>query len=708
MTPSDLRLAIDVGGTFTDVVVRGPGSGWAAHKVPSTPDDPSRGVADALAAAARGQGLEVGELLARTTGFVHGTTITTNALLTRTGARTALLTTAGLADLLLLRQGRRRLRYAGATPQPGALVPRWRIHGIAERVDRDGQVTTPLDEAAVRAVARRLRDEAVEAVAVALMFSWLDDRHERRVAELLAEELPAAFVTLSSALSPRVGLYERTSTAVVDAYVGPALRRYLTALRDRLATLGFDGSLLIMQSNGGLAAPEVVAARPVTTLLSGPAGGPVAGAGAAVAVGVPRAITADMGGTSFEVSFSHGGRTEVRGEGEVDGQLVGAPMLDIATIGSGGGSIATATEGGALQVGPASAGADPGPACYGRGGTEPTVTDASLVLGYLSGAALSGGAPLRADLAEAAIARLGARLGLDALACAAGIHRTVNAAMADRVRVELATRGWDPRGFALVIGGGAGPLHGAAIARALAIPLVVLSREAPVLCAAGMLASDIVHHATRPVHGRAGAADVAALQAAFVALERAADAELAREGVPAARRSVRRSLELRSIGQVRQLEVALPPGEPVSPSVLATAHAAFHAAHRARFGYALEDAPVEVVDLRLEARGTVAAPAAPAPDPAPPARPGSAPPPASRVAWFDGVALDAAVVAGDGLGAGDVVVGPALVQDATSTIVVPPGMALSVADGGQQLLLHAAGTAVGEILERLRQEPARA
>jgi N-methylhydantoinase A len=698
VTASPYRLAIDVGGTFTDLVLAGAGDRWRTFKTSSTPADPSDAVVTGLGLVAAEVGIGPAELLSRTPVIVHGMTITTNALLTRSGSSTALLTTRGFRDIVGLRQGHREAQFDSRTPPPPPLVPRRLVFGIGGRIDRHGRERSELVEQDVRDSAATLRRQGVESVAIALMFSFLDPSHERRVAEILAQELPGASITVSSEVSPEIRFYERSSTAVVNAYVSPVLRRYLTRLSHRLGELGFTGTLLIMQSDGGVGTTDTVSARAVSTLLSGPAAGPVASAQPVRSMGLPKAITVDMGGTSFEASLAFEGETSLRPGGTIDGLAISVPMLDIATLGAGGGSIASITPGGMLSVGPRSAGARPGPACYGRGGTEPTVTDASLLLGYLDPDGLaSSGVRLSIDLAEQAINALTTPLGISTLEAAAGIHAVVHAAMADRLRLMTVGRGHDPREFALVAAGGAGPIHAAALARDLQIPLVIVPREAAVLCAAGMLASDFVHHDVRTVFGRHPPVDAAALERIFADMESRAGAQLRSEGVASEHIRFRRTAEVRYVRQVHQIELEFPRSAAVDDAALADR---FHEHHEARFGHRLDGVPQEIVNVRLEARsvGGTAAQFDSAPGPVavrPTAR-------AHREAWFDGALLRSKVYNGEDLPAGAVLDGPALVETTGSTIVVPPGQRLSVGPGAAAYVLHSASRTLDAVTTMLR------
>jgi N-methylhydantoinase A len=697
MTTGGLRLAIDVGGTFTDLVLFD-GERERTYKTSSTPADPSEGVVGGLRLVAADLGLDASDLLARTDVIVHGTTITTNALLTRTGAVTGLIATDGFRDTLLLRQGLRKRQWDSKTPPPSHLVPRALIRTVGGRIDRDGREVEPLSDADVRAAAAHFREHGVTAVAVCLLFSFLQPAHERRVAEVLEQELPGAFVSLSYDIAPQIRLYERTSTTVVNAYVGPILRDYLARLRGRLAELGYQGPLQIMQSNGGLASADGLARQAVSTLLSGPAGGPVASARIVAPVDVPKAMTIDMGGTSFEASLARGGETEVRPGGQLAGYALATPMLDISTIGAGGGSIAWIDQGGILRVGPQSAGAVPGPACYGRGGTDATVTDANLLLGYLRPEGFGGGElTLDRSAAEAAVGRLAEQLGLGLLDAAAAIVATINASMTDSLRLLTLRRGLDPREFALVAAGGAGPLHAAALAEDLDIPLVIVPLDASVLCAAGILVTDFKHHYVRTLFGRRPAPQAADVEREFAELRAAAADQLAREGVPEPAIRFRQVAEVRYVGQLHAIDVGFRDDGPVSDTALAQLIEDFHPAHEERFGHALRGAETEILNIRLEARGATwidhdgAAWSAFAGD-------GEG---ETRTAWFDGELCDVPVHDARGLVAGATVEGPAIVELPTSTVVVPAAHELEVHPAGS-LLIHSASVDLDAALDHLR------
>jgi N-methylhydantoinase A len=678
---SGLRLAVDIGGTFTDFVLQDQTGRERLYKIGTTPHDPSEGFLHGLALIGKDFGLDARALLGRIDVIQHGTTITTNALLTQQTSLTGLLTTGGFRDVLLARQGERESQFDSKVRPPRPLVPRRLILPVRERIDRQGHVVTPLDTNAVLQAAKQFRRAGVKSIAIGFLFSFLNPAHEEQAAEILASDLPDVFLSVSSRVVPAVRFYERLSTAVLNAAVGPILHDYLDRLAKRLEALDYRKPLFIMQSNGGVVSLRAASARAVNTLLSGPAGAPAAASRLARDIGLKNVMTIDMGGTSFEVSLSRNGETEVANAGKVGGHTVATPILDISTIGAGGGSIAWVTAGGMLRVGPHSAGAVPGPAAYGRGGNDATVTDANLVLGYLDPESFNAGVTLDPLRARAAVAAVADALGIAVEATAAGIYRAVNAEMTDSLRLATIRKGLDPRNFAMVAAGGAGPLHAAALARDLDIPLVVVPRNASVLCAGGMLLSDYVRFYTRTVFGREQAFVAADLNAALGDLEREAAAEFVREGVDVRTLSFSRSADVRYVGQVHEISV------PVFGDVLDDReHNAllqrFHELHLERFGHAQTDDPVEFINLRVLARGRT-------PRPAPSAsveREGVAAPKSHRRAWFGGSYRNVPVYAGLALPSSAHLAGPALIELPTSTIVVPEDFSVTLSSGGDFLL----------------------
>jgi N-methylhydantoinase A len=651
------RVGIDVGGTFTDLAALVDGQ-LVTAKVPSTPTDQAAGVMDVLARS----GVDPAVI----TSFAHGMTVATNALLERRGARTALVTTEGFRDVIEIGRQDRPSLYQLDKERPPALVPRDLRFTVRERMGPEG-VLEPLDEDSLAQAVDRVVSADVDAVAVCLLFGFLHPEHERRVGEALRAVLPDAHVSLSSEVLPEFREYERFATTTADAYLAPRLAGYLRSLADR--TRGAQvPEPLVMQSSGGVVPIEVAARNAAGCVLSGPAGGVVGAVHAARASGLDDVLTFDMGGTSTDVAPVVGGRAQTTTEAMVAGVPLRLAMVDVHTVSAGGGSIAWADEGGALRVGPHSAGADPGPAAYGRGGDDPTVTDANLALGYLrDGAELGGAVTLDSKRAEAALRDLGGRLGLNALDTALGVVRVANAEMARALRVISIERGLDPREFALVAFGGAGGMHAVALAEELGIPKVLVPGAGGVLSALGLALSDLRRDRVAPL--LRGLDDEAphAVAAAARALEDDAHAELADA-------TVERRADLRYRGQSFELTVDASDDGDLAER--------FHAAHEQRYGYRMDGEPIEVVCVRVVA--TVASDAL-----LPTARTAtsSAPQTSSRRANFAGEWMEAEVLVGDVLRAGAGVGGPAIVELADATCVVPPGWAGTV-DGAGALLLE--------------------
>jgi len=597
------RIGVDSGGTFTDICVVDESSGEVrVWKVPSTPDDPSRaivsGVVDGLRATTRDSTNAVSY-------FGHGTTVATNTLIQQRGALTGLITTGGFRDLLEIARQRRPHLYDLQVDKPPVLVPRVLRIEVPERLRHDGRVETALDENAVRAAARALRTAGVRAVAICFLYCYVDPRHEQRARRIVEAECPDAFVSCSHEVAPEFREYERLSTVVVNAYLGPVMDGYIARLGVRLADAGVRVRPQITQSNGGVMSFETARVQPVRTLLSGPATGVVGGLAVGIRAGFRELITFDMGGTSTDVSLIEDARPKLAAEIEVHGYPLKTPALDIHTVGAGGGSIAYIDAGGLLKVGPRSAGAVPGPVCYGLGNDEPTVTDANVVLQTLNPTHLLGGRmPIDRPRAAAAIAQLAARLGLDGMATAQGIISVVTANMAKAIRVISVQRGHDPRDYTLVAFGGAGPLHAGRLARELEIPRVLVPRNPGILCALGLLLSDLK---TNYAQTRLTVFDEASsprIAEAFHELEELAHAWFAHEGIAPAARTVRRSVDMRYAGQNYELPVAVPDG-PLDPANIAELRGRFEHAHEQVYGYTAPDEPVQAVTFRLEASAVV-------------------------------------------------------------------------------------------------------
>ena len=681
------QIGIDVGGTFTDLLVCDEDGRTRICKSPTTPADPSLGVFTALEQAARDTGFELRDFLAGVDAIVHGTTITTNAVLTHTGASTGFITTRGFRDLLAMRRGMKTgERYDLELAPPPTLVERALTLTVTERVDAKGRILTPLVEDDVRAAAEVLRAAGVEAVAVSYLWSFLNAAHELRTREILQETLPGVYISLSCEVLPQIRVYERNSTTALNSYTGPPLARYLDNLETRLGENGFSGVLNIMQSNGGCMSPKVTSRFAVNTLLSGPAGGPGAGIHYGRTHDYKNIISVDMGGTSFDVALVQDERAAVTSENEVAGFHVAVPMLDIHTVGAGGGSIAGVDDGGMLHVGPASAGADPGPACYGRGGTEPTVTDADLVLGYLDADYFHGGA-LKLDRAAAVAAiesRIAGPLGLSVTDAAYGIYRVANSIMSNAVTVVTVQRGLDPREFAMIVAGGAGPIHAVPIARDLRIHTLLVPRESSVFCAAGMLLSDLKHTYIRTCAMVGSLVDFSAINEAIHNLRDRALATFREEQVDGADVTLNFSADLRYVGQFNEVEVPGFSGGTADSAAWEQLVDQFHRLHDERYGYSLPHAEVELINLRLSATGATKKPVTqkhelggPAADHA---RKGE------RPAWFDNRMVTVPVYDGLALQPGNRLPGPAIVEQPTTTIVLPGDTGLSCDQWGNYLL----------------------
>ena len=695
-----LRIGVDVGGTFTDFLVVDEAGNAEIHKTSTTPDDPSIGFFRGLQKAAGRRGWQLDDFLQQVETIVHGTTITTNATLTGDGANTGFITTKGFRDVLNMRRGLKERQFEKYSPPP-ALVARSHIRVVEERINVSGDVLTALNEADVRSAAQYFREEGIEAVAVSFLWSFRNPVHELRVKEILEQELPGIYVSLSTEILPQIRLYERNSTTALNAYVGPVLTRYISRLLSELETRTFTGNLLIMQSNGGVMSPQVAQRFASNTLLSGPAGAPMAGVFYGNTHGFKNVITIDMGGTSFDVALVKDAEPGVTTEGMIGEHRIASPILDIHTIGAGGGSIAWIDRGGLLAVGPKSAGAAPGPACYGRGGVLPTVTDAQYVLGYLDPAYFEEGElQFDAEAARRAIdEHIAQPLSMDQVAAAHGIYQLVNNNMAAALGVVSVERGYDPREFVLVVAGGAGPIHAAAIARELDIPLILIPRESSVFCAAGMLISDLKHDYVRTYATDIDRVDTGQVTALFAEMTETARQTLASEAVSDERIEVKYSADLRYIGQFNEVEVPLPKGGELTEESVKDLCAAFHSKHDSLYGYSMPDAEVELINLRITARGKTEKPAQEKHD-----RDGARSDHAllgSRDAWFDDGFADTPVYDGLKLVNGNRVNGPAVVVQPTTTIIVPPDFAL-LCDEYNNYLMYPVTRDINDLINELR------
>jgi N-methylhydantoinase A len=665
-----MRVAIDIGGTFTDATLVDEESGIATiAKVLTTPADPSEGFMRAFERA-------LGERdAARVGSVVHATTVATNAIIEGKIARSGFVTTEGFRDLLeIARQVRPTLYDTQFTKTP-PLVPRDRAVAVRERLGPAGEVLVELDDESVREAAAVLARERVESVAVCLLHSYVNPEHERRIGEILAEELPGVPVSLSSDVAPEFREYLRASTTVINAVVRPVVERYLGRIEARLADAGVTATLLVMQSSGGVFGSAAAARRPVFMVESGPAAGVIASAHLGATVGIPDILSFDMGGTTAKVGLVQDGEPSVTkdynvgghagagiGRMSLSGYPVRTPVVDLVEIGAGGGSIAWVDSGGLLRVGPQSAGADPGPVCYGRGGTEPTVTDANVVLGRLNPAFFLGGEMgLDVDAARAAIEeRLATPLRLTVTEAAYGIVEIANAAMVNALHLISVQRGYDPRDFVLVAFGGAGPVHANAIAREAEMPRLLVPPSPGIFSATGLLTTDLKRDAATTVMRRADKVSAAELDVVFEELERDGAEELTAEGLPRDRVEFVRALDMRYVGQ--SYELAVPAGDELIER--------FHAHHERVYGFAAPTEPVEIVSVRLTSVGRIAKP---------PARTlaGGAAPEAkeTRPVYFaeaDGF-VDCPIYGREALPAGATLSGPVVVEELDSTTVVHPG-----------------------------------
>lgn len=680
-------IGVDVGGTFTDLVLAG-GPQLRLHKSASTPADPSDGLLDGLAGLAALEGAALDRLLGETALIVHGTTVTTNAVLTERGARTGLLTTEGFRDVLEMRRGVRSRThlYDNSYVAPPPLVPRHLRLPVAGRIDAGGAELHPLATAQARAAVAELRAQGVEAIAICLMHSYANDAHERELAAIVSELAPDCFLSVSSDVLPQVRLYERVSTTAMNAYVGPVLRGYVQRLVGRLRERGFAGVLLVMQSNGGVAIPEVVAQLPASTVLSGPAGGPVAGLAYARGAGAEDCLIFDMGGTSYDVSLVREGEILVTHEGEVNRQSVSLPMIDVHTIGAGGGSIGWIDDGGLLRMGPQSAGADPGPAAYGRGGERPTCTDADVVLGYIDPEYFLGGRmPLSAEAAQAAIMReVADPLGLNAGEAAVAMYDVINLVMAAGTKDMALARGVDPAELPLVAAGGAGGLHAAMIAEELGLSTVIVPPTSAVLCALGMLLADLRHDYVQAHRVLWSAFDPEAAHELLAGMIAQGQETLEREGVEPERRRTRLAADMRYVGQHHEVAVELTLADLEGEQAAQRIEAAFHARHEGLYGFSSPGRAIELIGLRatvLGARESVALelPAA--------SRNGRSLKGARR-AWLPSRRAFEQLDVHDGalLATGERLAGPAIVERETTNVLVPESFELAVDELGSFVL----------------------
>jgi N-methylhydantoinase A len=675
------RVCIDVGGTFTDCLVLDSEGHLRQFKSPTTQPDPSIGFMDALTKAAVGYDLGLGAFVGQVELMIHGTTLATNTLINRNGARTGFITTKGFRDVIEIRRGFKNVRtsmYNVFVPPYEPLVERYLRLEADERVLFDGSVHTPLNEADVSSAAEALRAQGVESVAIGFLHAYANPDHERRASEIAKATLPDAYVTTSSDILPVWREYERFSTTVVSAYCGPVVERYLRSLEARLAASGFGGQLLLMGSDGLVQTVEYCIPRVVYLIGSGPAAAPAGARFLGQGIGADDILSVDMGGTSFDICMVRAGDIPTTTESWVQDERVAIKMVDIQSGGAGGGSIAWIDQLGLLRVGPKSAGGDPGPAAYGKGGTEPTVTDADLVLGYVPADFFLGGEiPLDLGAAEAAIARVAEPLGMSLVDGAEAVRTTVDAYMADQITEVATRRGNDVRDFTLLAGGGAGPVHAATIADLLHIPRVVIPSIAATYSAFGMFAMDVGRNFARSYISRVGQIDVDRVNALYAEMEADALEGFALLGVTPESVTFHRTADLRYVGQFHEVEVDVPPGE-LNEASVEEAVSNFHGRHEDLYTFNMVFQTVEFLTFRLRAT----TPKAPfelrsieggGGDPSRALK-------RTRTGRFEHRNFETPVYDGAILRAGDSFDGPAIIEETTTTVVIPPSYGCQVDD----------------------------
>lgn len=679
-------LGVDVGGTFTDVVAIDPNGQMFSTKTPSTKDQ-SDGVLNGIEKIAGLVGLSQTKLLADTSVIVHGTTVATNALLEYRGAKVGLITTEGFRDELEFRRSYKESTFNPRLKAPETICPRRYRVGVPERITKDGDVLTPLDENAVREAAEFFKSEDVDAVAICYLFSFKNEAHERRTAEIVREVMPDAFVSLSCEVLPEIREFERVSTTVVNAFTGPAIEYYVTHLDERLNEQGFSGELFIMQSNGGVLTASETAKFAVGTLLSGPAGGVTAASFIGDKSGYRNLITVDMGGTSYDISVIEDLEPSVTTESWIARYRVAQPTLDIHTVGAGGGSIAWIDNGGALRVGPESAGSLPGPVCYGRGGERPTITDINLILGFLNPDFFLGG-EMSLDLegAKAALDKHIAKpLGMELMEAAHAVSEIVNNNMANATHFVTTKRGYDPKDFALVAVGGAGALHAGQQAELLGISTVIVPKLGPTFCALGDIVANLKVSEARTFFGQLDKLDLQELNRIYDEMEALAREQLSTQKVTN-NYEVRRSLDLRYLGEIHEVTVPLKSRtRRITALNLDATASAFHDVHQQLYSHKDIENEIEVLTLRLDLIGLREPPALQGDDFGE-EDPSSAKK-GSRSVYFDVTPTDTAVYDGGLLKAGHFVSGPAIIEQWGTTIVVCPG---------QEALIDAYGNCIIE------------
>jgi N-methylhydantoinase A/oxoprolinase/acetone carboxylase beta subunit len=673
------RVGVDVGGTFTDLIYVDDESGAIeVHKLPTTPDDPSRGTVDGIKEVAAAAGTDPSAL----DQVFHGTTIATNIVIEHNGATVGMITTEGYRDILHIARHKKPFNFSNYQDLPWQRYPivrrRYRLT-VPERITKDGGALVPLDEEKAREQVRRLKEAGVEAVAVCFLFSFLNPEHEQRVAKIVREEFPEAFLSVSSEVLPQYREYERFSTVCLNAYVGPKVATYVGRLQDELKGLGVRTGVHLMTSASGVATPDAATKRPVNLLMSGPVAGVVGGIWAGKQAGYQNVITLDVGGTSADIGLAQEGRLRMKHllDTKVGPYQAMIPMVDVDTIGAGGGSIAYVDQGGIYRVGPRSAGAEPGPACYDKGGSEPTATDAMVNLGWLPAEDfLGGGMTLQPELAEQAFAEGPATaLGMSVEEASMGAVQILTHSMVQSIEENSVRKGYDPRDFALVAEGGAGPLFAAQIALEVGTPYVLVPPFPGVTAAMGLLATDMVYEYVTTTYQRVSQLDASALQAAFAELEDQARAQLEEDGIPADRMLIQRIAECRYLGQGYELRVDAAPGA-IDDAWTSKLRSDFHDIHQREYSRRFEDSDIEIPNVRVRGIGLMPPLETPEVETG-----GESPEEALRregEAWFrvDGALAKVTTRYYDraALQAGNRLEGPAIVLQYDSTTVIPPGI----------------------------------
>ncbi|MER3411609.1 MAG: hydantoinase [Thermoleophilia bacterium] len=696
------RLGVDVGGTFTDLIYVDDEAGQIlVHKVPTTPADPSQGTVQGLQEICELAGTSPGQL----DQVFHGTTIATNIVIEHNGAKVGMITTEGYRDILHIARHKKPLNFSNYQDLPWQRYPivrrRYRLT-VPERILKDGSVLVPLDEEKAREQVRRLKQAGVDAVAVCFLFSFVNPEHERRVAEIVREELPQAFLSVSSEVLPQYREYERFSTVCLNAYVGPRVAGYVRRLKEELERLQATTHFHLMTSASGVATPEAAVARPVNLLMSGPVAGVVGGIWAGRQAGFDNVITLDVGGTSADIGLAQEGRLRMKHllDTKVGPYQAMIPMVDVDTIGAGGGSIAYVDQGGIFRVGPRSAGADPGPACYGKGGKEATATDAMVNLGWLLPQAfLGGGMELRADLARQAFAEGPAEaLGMSVEEASMGAVQILTHSMVQSIEENSVRKGYDPRDFALVAEGGAGPLFAVQIALEVGTPFVVVPPHPGVTAAMGLLATDMVYEYVATVYQRLSRLDSAALERAFRELEEQARSQLERDGLPAERVLLQRVCDCRYLGQGYELRVDAGAG-PIDEAWVEKLRADFHDIHEREYSRRFEEADIEVPNIRV--RGIGLMPELRMPEVEQSAQSAEHAVTHEGNAWFrvDGKLRPVVTRYYERrlLKAGNCLTGPAIVNQYDSTTVIPPGITAQVDRYGNLVVEVAASAGAGAL-----------